>query len=89
MLLSHPTPRQEHTQEVPREVDGQDDGHGEHADQHQQDQEVPLEGEVGGGIDPTLALNLLVPGEETGEGKQWWCLPTTSHLGDTGCSGLT
>lgn len=54
------------TQEVPREVDGQDDGHGQHADQHQQDQEVPLEGEVGGGVDPTLALNLLIP---RGEGR--------------------
>lgn len=27
---------------------------------------MPLEGEVGGGVDPTLALNLLVPGGEAG-----------------------
>lgn len=89
MFLSHPTTGEAPTQEVPREVDGQDDGHGEHTDQHQQDQQVPLEGEVGGGIDPTLALNLLVPGGEVGGGERWWCLPTTSHPRDTGCFSLT
>lgn len=88
-LLSHPMTGEAPTQEVPREVDRQDDSHGEHADQHQQDQEVTLEGEVGGGIDPTLALNLLVPGGEAGRGERWWCRPTTSRPGDTGCSGLT
>lgn len=89
MLLSHPTTGEALTQEVPREVDRQDDGHREHTNQHQQDQEVPLEGEVGGGVDPTLALNLLVPGGDAGGGERWWCLPTTSHPRDTGCFGLT
>lgn len=87
-LLSNPVTREAPTQEVPREVDRQDDSHGEHANQHQQDQEVPLEGEVGGGIDPTLALNLLIPGERQVGVSAGGSSPPPPVMGTLACSSF-
>lgn len=53
--------RTPHTQEVSREVDWEDDSHREHTDDHKQHQDVSLEGEVGGSINSTFALNFLIP----------------------------
>lgn len=49
------------TQEVSREVDGQDDADGEDADDDQQADDVPLEGQVVNSILATLLPDLLIP----------------------------
>lgn len=49
------------TQQVSREVDGQDDADGEDSDHDQQADDVTLEGKVVNGILPTFLPDLLIP----------------------------
>lgn len=56
------------THEVPRKVDGKYDGHRKNTDYCLHHQDVSLEGEVGGSINPTLALDFLIPEEKRDEG---------------------
>lgn len=53
------------TQQVPREVDRQDDAQGQAADHHQQDDEVSLEGQVVDGVLPTPLQDLVIAGQDT------------------------
>lgn len=50
---------------------------------------MPLEGEVGGGIDPTLALNLLVPGERQVGMSSAGSSPSPPAMGTLACSSLS
>lgn len=53
------------TQQVSREVDGEDDANREDADDHQQADDVALEGQVVDGVFAALLPDLFVPaGEE-------------------------
>lgn len=49
------------TQQASGDVDRQDDSHREQADHRHQQDDVALEGQVCGGINATLAPDLLVP----------------------------
>lgn len=49
------------TQEVSREVDGQDDANGEDAHDDQQADDVPLEGQVVNSVLAALFPDLLIP----------------------------
>lgn len=53
------------TQQVPREVDGQDDAQGQEADHHQQEDDVSLEGQVVDGVLPTPLQDLVITGQDT------------------------
>lgn len=54
------------TQEVPRKVNGQDDGQRQQAHHRHEQDDVALEGQVGHGIGAALAADLFIPAGKFG-----------------------
>lgn len=64
-------PQQHLTQQVSREVDGQDDSDREDTDDHQQADDVALEGQVVDSVLATLLPDLFVPAGQVRRAT-WW-----------------